>query len=100
MEVGLLFISIYTYALSIGLLSMPLLFHLLYKRARVLAISLWLSGIVINQTLKGVAFLSVVVEVSPSIVKAMANYHKGDLRFRDHFTVSLNCKIIFLATFS
>ena len=37
-----------------------------------LAVSLWLSGVVIDQTLKGVASLIVVAEVSPS------SYCKGN----------------------
>ena len=53
-----------------------------------LAVSLWLSGVVIDQTFKDVASLFVVAEVSPSTVKAMVwyitNYHKGDLRFCGH----------------
>ena len=36
-----------------------------------LAVSPWLSGVVIDQTLKGVAFLFIVAEMSLSIVKAM-----------------------------
>ena len=40
-----------------------------------LAVSLWLSGVVIDQTLKGVASLFVVAEVSPSTVTI---YCKGN----------------------
>ena len=36
-----------------------------------LAVSPWLSGVVIDQTFKGVAFLFIVAEMSLSIVKAM-----------------------------